>query len=57
MDSEGPPTLSSPRGMGLMLQQLGPEAKLKPVKVGEKVIQQRLLKYYTDGAKVPSIFF
>lgn len=41
-----PPTR---RGMGLML---GPEAKLKPVKVSEKVIQQRLLRYYTDNVEL-----
>lgn len=43
-----------PQGMGLILQQLGPEAKLKPV---EKVIQRRLLKisHRLCGAEVPHI--
>lgn len=34
--------------MGLVLQQLGPEAKLKLVKGSKKVIQQLILEYYTD---------
>lgn len=46
-----------PQGMGLMLQQLGPEAKLEPVEVTEKVIQQRLLKilHRLCGAEVAHI--
>lgn len=51
MDQKPPHT---PRGIGFILQQLGPEAKLKPVKVSEKVIQQRPLKYYTDNVELKS---
>lgn len=47
-----PPPTPMPQGMGLVLQRLGPEAKVKAVEVTEKVIQKRLLKYYTDNVEL-----